>query len=131
MKIREFISIVMTVTCLSCSSGSEKSSYVDLGNGFKYIKEYPQAIIYSTSDESPSSGKNIIAPIVTSYGIYDNKIFAISREEPPIPTKNKDLYGRSNYWIINKKSYITKLQPVDSALFYSELNRLDLKLNNE
>lgn len=131
MKLRLFIIIVTVVSCLSCSSSSEGSSYVDLGNGFKYIKEYPQTIIYSTSNESPSSGKNVIDPIVISYGLHDDKIFAISRGEPAVPTKNRSLYGEVKYWIIDKRDDVNKLQPVDSTFFYAELNRLELKLNNE
>ena len=118
----------LTILLINCNSVSD-GSFDDLGDGFKFIKEYPQAIIYTTSTKHPSSGPNVIAPIITDYKVIAKRIFVISREELSIPTNNHGHCGDLKYWIIDKNKNYKYLQPIDSIEFYKEVNRLQIKMD--
>jgi len=120
------IPIVVAISTISCSPTND-GSYVDLGEGFKYIDEYPNAIIFSKSKESPGSGENVVDPIVMAYCVNEKFIYAISKDEPPIATNNAKFYGNIHYWIIDKKTH-RKSNEVDSTFFYLSIKEAKLEL---
>ena len=79
---------------------------IDLGNKYRYIQDYPQTIIYQTSEKHKGSGKNIVPPIVLKYAYNEEYIIA----------ETKDLETKDTlYWVVNKKT--GKYEKCDSLNF--------------
>ncbi len=92
---------------------------IDLGSKFRYIQDYPQAIIFHRAPEYKGSGVNIVPPNVIDYK-FDN-IYIIA--------KSKDLEDKKmKYWIIDKRMLDKKGIALDSLTFFSQLEEKKINL---
>ncbi len=92
---------------------------IDLGNKYRFIQDYPQAIIYHKTPKYKGAGINVVPPNVTTYK-FDNQF---------IIAKSKDLEDKQiKYWIVDKKANGELVEPLDSVSFYNELKSLDIEL---
>lgn len=116
----------MTVLMSSCTFIRMYDS-IDLGNKYRYIQDFPQAIIYNTSSESKGSGVNIVPPVVKSYAFNDRYIIAKSQEVDEM-TGNPE--GKPiHYWIVDKTSKGASVEPMDSVTFYKKLEEKNIDLS--
>lgn len=100
---------------------------VDLGNHFRFIQDYPQAIVYHSTKEYKGVGDIIVAPIVKDYNFNDRYIIAKSQVEEQI--KRDTIVHPIQYWIIDKKEKLDLIQPMDSASFYKRFKDLGIELS--
>jgi hypothetical protein len=100
---------------------------VDLGGKYRYIQDYPQAILYHKTPKYEGGGVNIVPPVVQTYRFDDRYIIAKSLEWDYVTNNDK---GRQNlYWIVDKTTNGAPVQPVDSLVFYQRLKELEINLS--
>lgn len=100
---------------------------IDLGDKFRYVKDYPQTIIYHDAKEYNGTGVNVVDPVVKSYNFNDRYIIAKSHEEN-FSKQDDCLEMPIRYWIIDKKEKIRSVHPMDSVSFYQQLKNLRIEL---
>ncbi len=116
-----FIVVFILSLIFSCNIAEDMDDSVDLGNKYIFIQDYPQAIIFNTSKECKSCGRNIVPPNVLSYEFNERYIIAKSRD---FMGEDKQL----KYWIIDKKKDGAQVEPLDSISFYKQLKELKIDL---
>lgn len=112
-----FYITILVLLFISCDFKFMDDS-IDLGNNYRFIQDYPQAIIYHSTEEYKGIGINIVPPNVIEYDFNDEYIIAKSISNDSI----------INYWIINKQNNETKVKPLDSIAFYEFLNDKEILL---
>lgn len=125
--MKRFLIIVLVIsTFLPSCVLIRMDDSIDLGNKYRYIQDYPQTIIYHKSPEYDGIGINIVPPLVLSYKFNDRYIIAKSQEidEMTGSKESKPIH----YWIVDKTTDGTAVQPMDSARFYQRLEELDADL---
>jgi len=121
-KMKQFLFLSLIILFLSCAHYLKDSEIsVDLGNRYRFINEYPYAIIYNINDEDKDSGQIIVPPNVVNYS-YDNK-YIIAKRIDDID-KNKPI----EYWIVDKEKKGENAFPLDWDGFYNKINELGIKL---
>lgn len=100
---------------------------IDLGNKYRYVQDYPQAILYHKSSEYKGGGINIIPPVVLSYKFNDRYIIAKSQEVDKMTGNEEGLHV--HYWIIDKTTDGAPVEPMDSTTFNQGLIELKIGLN--
>lgn len=99
---------------------------IDLGNGYRFIQDYPQTIIYHPNEKYEGVGKNIVPPIVFDYNFNDRYIIAKSREAD---AATGSVVGKSQlYWIIDKTAKKIRVESMDSLIFYEQLEEMEINL---
>lgn len=99
---------------------------IDLGSKYRYIQDYPQAIIYHKTPEYEGGGINIVPPLVLSYKFNDRYIIVKSQEIDEM-TGSKE--GKPiRYWVVDKTTDGAPGQPMDSTSFYQRLKELEINL---
>ena len=100
---------------------------IDLGDKYRYIQDYPQAIMYHKSDEYDGLGIYIVPPVVIDYKFNEYYIIAKSQEEPKY-VSNQEITTEIFYWIIDKKEKGASVRSLDSISFYRKLKELNIEL---
>ncbi|HRP56702.1 hypothetical protein [Agriterribacter sp.] len=100
---------------------------IDLGNKYRYVQDYPQAILYHKSPEYKGGGINIVPPVVLSYKFNDRYIIAKSQEVDKMTGNGEGL--PIHYWIVDKTTDGTPVEPMDSSSFYQQLKELEISLS--
>ncbi len=91
---------------------------IDLGNKYRYIQDYPQAILYHKTQTYKGGGINIVPPVITNYNFNGRYIIA----------KSIDMYDKqTKYWIVDKALKGNKVEPLDSMGFDRKI--IELKIN--
>lgn len=120
-------SVVIQVLVTSCTLINTDDT-INLGGKYRYIQEYPQAIIYQPSEEHNGTGPFIVEPVVRAYKFNDRYIFAKSQEFDNLMNRDSALVKPYSYWIVDKKDTMTSVQPMDSVNFYKKLKALRVNL---
>jgi hypothetical protein len=93
---------------------------IDLGNGFRYIQDTPETIIWHNSQDYEGVGNTVIPPQVIDYSYNENYIIAKS-----VASNGKNL----RYWIIDKNKEPQNIEALDSTTFFHQLYLLDIPLD--
>lgn len=102
---------------------------INLGGKYKYIQEYPQAIIYQSSKEHNGTGPIVVTPVVRDYKFNSRYIIAKSQVYDNLINRDSALRQPYSYWIIDKKDTLASVQPMDSMGFYQRLKDLNIPLH--
>lgn len=122
---RIFISVFFIGVLQSCVFIRMDDS-IDLGDQYRYVQDYPQAIIFHKTPKYKGAGINIVPPVVLSYSFNERYIVAKSQEIDEM-TGNKE--GKPiHYWLVDKNDNGTMISPMDSVTFYKRLQELEINL---
>lgn len=123
---RLFIALLVSMLLHSCVFIRMDDS-IDLGNRYRYVQDYPQAILYHKTPEYKGGGINIIPPVVLSYKFNERYIIAKSQvvDEMTGSEEGKPIH----YWIVDKTMDGAPVNPLDSVTFYQRLKELDIDLS--
>jgi len=97
---------------------------IELGNQYRYVQDFPQAIIYHPTTAYQGGGIYIIPPLVTAYAFNDRYIIVKSNEIDIETGRNKGI--PIQYWIVDKQGQGQSVEPLDSIGF--EQTRRDLNI---
>ena len=91
---------------------------VDFGNQYRYVMDYPQALIYHETEEYEGSGGIIVPGFILKYNFNHDNIFLQNRT-----LESKDTL----YWIIDKATRGT-MSFKDSSAFVSALKSKGIEM---
>jgi len=118
MKDRFFVLIAYLFICQSCVFIHVDDS-IDLGNGYRYTQDSPEAIIWQDSKEYKGVGNTVVPPQVIDYRYNENYIIAKS-----VSSNGRNL----KYWIIDKSKKPQNIESFDSISFFHQKQLLEISL---
>jgi len=124
MKMKIVAVMILISHCSSCILSRVDDS-IDLGSKYRFIQDYPQAIIYHRTEKYMGTGVNIVDPIVVDYAFNDLYIIAKSSY---YSGDGKPEIRSAKFWIVDKRQGDQKVAPMDSVSFEKACRDLNIQL---